>query len=224
MYIVEAESGRNANYEFSTAYNLVGSEEEISAFRKNMGSLVLAAIDKGVIEAEQGFQFMYPIPSSDHVLNRDKVLFHELIEDSPALRNDRLRTLLVSAAAGDLAIGGFWAEKVALDNFDPTGSDDINWLTKGGLLARPVNSKLELETAGNIPRMFGQESLEMELATKLGLDTAAYQYELVGNDGLDPEVISEYEHSSLGKLDDDGNFTPVVTVLHHNHPLRINSN
>ena len=214
MYVVEAITRESHPYpEVETVYHFVGEADEVRKFKQNIGSLVLGAMSLGDLGHEHGQHLIRRLQASDDILAGDKSSFEMVVEDSDIYKAERLRTLTTAAAAGELTIKALWGEFAELHEFEPRGSENINWLNKDGLLVHVTDTNLEVFTQDELENVHGADSTELKTAKELGLDWEAFQHEMVRDRQGIPRVLSSREHATLGRIDRGGVFVPVVSVL-----------
>ncbi len=224
VYIVESENREGFDPRFTPAYEFVGEIGEVTRYKQNLASLALSAMKNNSVDGEQGHGFIRELQATNEVSGDDRILFHDLVRSSTDLQNDRARTLIKSAVLGQLTVNALWGELASLEEFfEPSGSDNLMWLTENGLDAFLEGDELKVNLNTDIADVHGKDSLEFKTAAELGLNAEAFQYELVREGSWQPKVLSDYIHNSLGRLDEDGKYEPVVTVLESNHPLRQHS-
>ncbi len=226
MYVVEAQ--KPAVDEFSVAYHFIGEQNEVDAYKMNVGSLVLSSVELDILEVESAYRLIRNLSGGNSVSEGERETYETVVLDYNVLRNERMRTLIRGASRAAMSTSQLWEEYKSLDNFDPRDTDESIWLNRDGLGltlgsddAEDTTIEVQLiEGLDEIRGDYGPDSEEYKQADSLGLNAAAYQYELVygGVLGREPAILSPVVHKTLGNVSAEGNFTPVVTVLHEAHP------
>lgn len=212
IYSVETKDQREY---YSSAYEIVGDDEDIQQFSNALASLALEAVASGMISDKESYRFLRSL-SKNVISVRDVPVLEKILEERFVLENERLRTLTRAAIAGALVSEDLMKEYKSLSAF--SFDENCSWVNSDGLDLTINDDNGSLETIRR-PIDSGYEEHEIAIAEELGLESSAFQFELVSDEyGLKPVVKSDRQHLSLGNIDDNGVFVPVVTVLDPSHP------